>query len=217
MKLGRGYAQSARPNPNQNRSDLLFMPKISSSFTHLTKSKILVIGNICAGKTTLVRQFCDLLHMTPAILDEFRQQYGDGSIAGDYLAYHHLLLDCANPHPRILEFSGAGPHKWAIRLALQASHLPCAVVFVDTPVKTCITRAQGKIFDVPYPPWGVSPVDIIPALQLELEEDRVKGFWTASSNFVFAPYQADSSLKEFVKLLDQALKQLEDSPRATIK
>ncbi len=193
------------------------MKKAPPLFTRVSKSKVLVIGNICAGKTTLIRQLCPLLNGTPAILDDFRKQDGDGSIAGDYLAYYHLLLECASPHPRILEFSGAGPHKWAIRLALRESHLPCAVVFVDTPIKTCITRAQAKTFDVPYPGWGVAPVDIIPALQLELEEDREQGFWTSLSKFVFAPYKATISLEEFVKTLDQALHQLEDSSRATIK
>ncbi len=190
------------------------MPKISSLFPHISKSKILVIGNICAGKTTLIRQLRDVVHITPAILDDFRQQYGDGSIAGDYLAYHHLLLECAKISPRIVEFSGVGPHKWAIRLALKESRVPCAVIYVDTPVKMCITRAHAKKFDVPYPAWEVSPADIIPALHQELEEDREKEFWTVFPNFIFVPYQNNYPLPEFVKSLDQALIKLEDSSRA---
>ncbi len=193
------------------------MKKAPPQFAWVAKSKVLVIGNICAGKTTLIQQLCPLLNGTPAILDEFRRQYGDGSIAGDYLAYYHLLLACAKPSPNIIEFSGAGPHKWAIRLALKESRVPCAVVFVDTPVQTCITRALTKKFDVPYPAWDISPADIIPALQQELEEDCKQGFWTTFPHFVFTSYQDNCPVTDLVNSLDQAIKKLEDPSRARIK
>src|SRR5271157_2539160 len=104
----------------------------SSPSEALLPFKILLIGNICAGKTTLGTSLSQLIGVPLVALDDLRRQYGDGSIAGDYLAYYHFLLACASDAQTILEFSGAGPHKHAVRLALQESTCRCAIIFVDT-------------------------------------------------------------------------------------
>lgn len=206
------------PAPSKiSRNEGLHMPRVLARFARVSNSKVLVIGNICAGKTTLVQQLCPLLKGTPAILDDFRQKYGNGTIAGDYLAYYHLLLECASPQPRIVEFSGAGPHKWAIRLALQESHLPSIVIYVPTPVDTCIARARAKHFDVPYPAWNVAPADSIPAIDRELLEDINHSFWSCWPHSVFIRLPDSRPPELFLDMIEDILKEQEKGDSAESK
>ena len=161
--------------------------------------KILVIGNICAGKTTLALDLHHHLGFPLAILDDFRKQYSDGTIAGDYFACAYLLRACSGPGPAILEFSGAGPHAWAVRMALGESDLPCIVILVDTPIDTCIARATIKVFDVPFPDeWSVPVEQTIQSLSWQLAEDHVAVFWELGGNCHVLIHRNDQPIDQLI-------------------
>ncbi|NMC04334.1 MAG: ATP-binding protein [Candidatus Lokiarchaeota archaeon] len=153
--------------------------------------KILVIGNIGAGKSTLIAWLKDKIGYPVVGIDDLRMHFGDGTIAGEYLAQYHFLKACASRDALIIEFSGAGAHKHAIMLALKESTMQVHVILVDTPLSTCLQRRTDSAFTIPYPKWDVPISEVIPRLQAELDSDVNKGFWTAGGRFAFARIKSD--------------------------
>jgi hypothetical protein len=72
--------------------------------------KILLIGTMGSGKTTVAERLARDTGFLYASIDDCRVQYGDGTMAGEDLAWDHFLAICENPWPAVLEFSGCGPH-----------------------------------------------------------------------------------------------------------
>jgi hypothetical protein len=145
--------------------------------------KVLIIGNVAAGKSTLIAWFKNHIDHPVVSIDGLRSQFGDGTIAGEYLALHHFLKRCASRNSMYVEFSGGGAHKHAVMLALKESTMPVHVILVDTPLATCLKRIEGKKWLTPYPKWDVPTEDVLPRLMAELEADAAKGFWAAGGLF----------------------------------
>ncbi|MHA1847669.1 MAG: hypothetical protein ACTSXU_08490 [Promethearchaeota archaeon] len=140
--------------------------------------KILVIGNISAGKTTLISKLEKITKCPIFSIDNMRKTCGDGTIAGEYLAYHHFLRKCASTEDIFLEFSGAGIHKHAVRLALKEARMPVLLVLVLTSVETCLKRAKTfNIENTPYSQWGIEIDKVIMKIDKELQHDQETGFW----------------------------------------
>ena len=92
--------------------------------------KILILGNIGAGKTTVAKQLQQKIGYELCPIDDFRKEYGDGTVTGEYLALYHFLKECSNNRNAILEFTGAGCHEyywgsryWSQRLFWETPHL----------------------------------------------------------------------------------------------
>jgi shikimate kinase len=153
--------------------------------------KLLIIGNIAAGKSTFIAGLKKHVNYPVVSIDELRAQHGDGSIAGEYLAWHHFLKRCAANESMIVEFSGAGTHKQAVSLALKESTMQVHVVFVDTSLETCKARMAGRKWSTPYPRWGISTEAPMPKIHAELETDAQKGFWSSNQSFTFTRLNND--------------------------
>lgn len=120
--------------------------------------KILLIGTLGAGKTTVALDLAKKTGYPYTSIDECRIQYSDSTVHGEDSAWWHFLAACADPAPGILEFSGGGPHVCEVREALLDSGLPVAIIWLDLSLDTCIKRASLRQNNVPAPfPWG--PID----------------------------------------------------------
>lgn len=130
----------------------------------LAPRKILLIGTLGSGKTTLAEHLAQDTGFTYASIDECRIRYGDGTLSGEERAWDHFLEECSRPAPGILEFSGMGPDVEEVRCALLASGIPVSVIWIVLPLDTCITRALQRQKNIPAPfPWA--PVEYsIPAI-----------------------------------------------------
>ena len=117
--------------------------------------KILIIGTLGAGKTTFAEYVSKRMGIPFTGIDDCRRQLGDETFAGEYRAWARFIEVCSTPEASILEFSGGGPHVYAVRSALVQSGMPIYVIWLEPALDICIRRASGRTQDVPAPYiWG---------------------------------------------------------------
>jgi len=135
----------------------------------ISPRKILVIGTLGSGKTTLAKYLARDTGFPYASIDECRIRYGDGTVSGEDCAWDHFLEICSRSTPGILEFSGGGLHVDEIRMNLLCSAIPVSVIWLVLPLDTCITRALQRQKNIPAPfPWG--PIEYsVPAIHESIE------------------------------------------------
>ena len=135
----------------------------------LSPRKILVIGTLGSGKTTLAEYLARDTGFPYASIDECRIRFGDGTVSGEDCAWDHFLDICGNSTPAILEFSGGGPHVDEVRKNLLCSTIPVSVIWLVLPMDTCITRALQRQKNIPAPfTWG--PIEYsVPAIHDSIE------------------------------------------------
>ena len=152
--------------------------------------KILIIGNIGSGKTTIATRLKKKLSSLYISIDNLRKKYGDGSFEKEYLAWSQFLKYCEHTSEMatnsrqktiILEFTGAGCHKHSVKQALIKSKETTLVILIKTTIDTCISRLSMKNFDIPYP-WNYIPSPtLLYQLNNELNQDENSGFWQAEN------------------------------------
>jgi len=131
--------------------------------------KILLIGTLGSGKTTLAECLARDTGFPYASIDECRVRYGDNTLSGEDCAWDHFLEACGRPAPGILEFSGGGPHVDEVRESLLYSTIPVSVIWLVLPPGTCITRAMQRKKNIPAPFQWAPTEDAIPAVHDSIE------------------------------------------------
>jgi len=138
--------------------------------TMIQPQKVLLIGTMGSGKTTVAERLARDAGFSYASIDDCRLQYGDGTMAGEICAWDHFLAMCENASPAVLEFSGCGPHTGEVRDALLKSGIPVTVIWLVFPTHTCILRALQRNKDIPAP-YDWAPLEYaIPAFHDAIEE-----------------------------------------------
>lgn len=146
------------------------------------KMKILIIGTLGAGKTTLARALSDETGHPYTSIDDCRIGYSDGTIDGEETAWRYFLKACSDPSPAILEFSGMGPYACLVRDALLSSKLEVAIIWIDCPHDLCIERATKREIIIPAP-YVWAPIDYsVPAIHsgIEIAWEEI---WSAEPSF----------------------------------
>lgn len=148
----------------------------------ISPRKILFIGTLGSGKTTLAEYLARDTGFPYASIDDCRVRYSNSTVEGEDSAWDHFLEICGRPAPGILEFSGMGPHVGEVRENLLCSTIPVLVIWLVLPLDTCITRALQRQKDIPSPfPWG--PVGYsVPAIH-ESIECAWDGVWSREPGF----------------------------------
>ncbi|EHQ36140.1 shikimate kinase [Methanoplanus limicola] len=121
----------------------------------MSLQKILLIGTLGAGKTTISDVLSERLSLPYYSLDNFRLENIDNSYSGEYFAQYRFIEKCNNKESLILEFSGSGIHAENIYNALLQSGAEISVFWIDTPISVCNKRAKLRKNAVPAPyQWG---------------------------------------------------------------
>ncbi|MDX2282990.1 MAG: hypothetical protein NW241_02465 [Bacteroidia bacterium] len=112
--------------------------------------KILLTGNMGAGKSTVARQ---VLAAKPGLpfhaIDACRRQYGDGSMAQEAVARTAFLEAIQAAGPMLIECTGLGDLGLEVRAALGSD--PLTVILLEVPLPVCLARLAARTWDVPYP------------------------------------------------------------------
>lgn len=146
------------------------------------KMKILIIGTLGAGKTTLARALSHEIGHPYTSIDDCRIGYSDGTIDGEETAWGYFLKACSDPSPAILEFSGMGPYASLVRDALLSSKSSVAIIWIGFPHDLCIERATKQEIIIPAP-YVWAPIDYsVPAIQSGIEF-AWEEMWTKEPSF----------------------------------
>ena len=131
--------------------------------------KILVIGTLGSGKTTLAEHVANDSGFAYDSIDDCRTRYGDGTVSGEDRSWDHFLEICSRPAPGILEFSGGGPHVDEVRENLLSSTIPVSVIWLVLPHDTCIARALQRKKNIPAPFLWAPVHQSVPAIHDGIE------------------------------------------------
>lgn len=134
------------------------MPAARTTPTH---GKVVVIGNIGAGKTTLAQALARTLGLPVTALDDCRRQHGDGTAAGEAAAWAAFLTAAGSTTSAILECTGVGPFASLLRHALAKSGTRVAFLLLRAPIATCLERIRSRTWGIPYPEFGVPLPDVV--------------------------------------------------------
>ncbi len=145
-------------------------------------SKILLVGTMGSGKTTVAKRLAKDTGFPYTSIDDCRMKYGDGTMVGEDLAWDHFLAACANPAPAILEFSGCGPHAKETFDALRDFRIPVTIVWLAPPVETCIARALQRKQEVPAP-YAWPPLERAIPVFHDAIEDAWSSKWCREPSF----------------------------------
>lgn len=139
--------------------------------------RILCIGNIAAGKSTLCAALSTQINLPFFSIDECRRTYSDETPAGEANAWSQFLRLSQETMDGIFECSGGGPFVHLLRLALKSAHADLLVVYVLTPAEACRQRVHQRPVTVPYPDFGISLEATIPHVERELEK-MIQTVWS---------------------------------------
>jgi len=145
--------------------------------------KILILGNIGSGKTSLAKLVKDDLKIEFIELDEFRREYADGTISGEYLSFYHFFKAVSSHEKCILEFTGAGYHKHAIRKILEDSGTKVFVIILVSEISICKERIRNRKREMPPSSWDFNMTKHMQIIENELNNDYKNGFWKPSALF----------------------------------
>ena len=140
--------------------------------------KILIIGNIGCGKTTLGEALREKLGYKFVQIDEIRSKYiTDKKVSLEYLSLYHFIRAIEEYKDVILEFTGVGCHKYAIIRALELTGDSVLVIICKTnDLNTLKKRIQSKQYGYKNP-FDIDINKHIEFIQREIENDISSGFW----------------------------------------
>ena len=84
--------------------------------------KILLIGNIGSGKTMLGKKIQKLTGYRYVQIDKLREKYLKNAVSEEYYCLYQFLKSIEENENLILEFTGAGCHKFAVKRALELAN-----------------------------------------------------------------------------------------------
>lgn len=164
--------------------------------------KILIIGNIGTGKTTIGEKIQEILDYKIVQIDKLREKYLNYAVSGEYYCLYKFLKEIEGNKDIILEFTGAGCHKFAIKRALELTKDSVIVILCKTRELTLIIeRFKKKEFKY----RNVFEIDFdkhINFIEKELENDVLSGFWDDPPYFTFVNVYMNT-LEDLNKNLDK--------------
>ncbi len=152
--------------------------------------KILIIGNIGTGKSTLGKKIQDIICFEFIQIDELREKFLNDSISGEYYSLFQFLKYAESSQNVILEFTGVGCHKFAVRRALELNDDPKLVILCKTRIFSTIQERNKSKKSNYKNPFGIKIENHIEFIEKELNEDIIKNFWR-KENFQFIEVYMD--------------------------
>ena len=138
--------------------------------------KILIIGNIGSGKTTIGREIQKFTNYKFIQIDQLREKYLNEYVSEEYYCLYEFLKSIENISDIILEFTGVGCHKYAVKRALQLSNDIIIILCKNRSFELILERIENKKYSY-VPPFDINIREHIYFVKKELNEDLANKFW----------------------------------------
>ena len=153
--------------------------------------KILIIGNIGSGKTTLGKKIQEITGFKFVQIDELREKYLNNSVSGEYYSLHKFLKEIEDNENLILEFTGVGCHKYAIKKDLELNSDKIIIILCNTrDFNSILKRIENKNFNY-ISPFNEDIKEHSIFVNEELNLDLKNHFWNCE-NFEFFEFYMDN-------------------------
>ena len=146
--------------------------------------KILIIGNITSGKTTLGKKLEEMLEYEFVRIDSIREEHLDGTVSGEYLCLHNFIKKMEQKNNAMFEFTGAGCHKHAIKRVLEQYPGKKLIVLCRTSnIQIIEARIEKKTYSYEHP-FGIDIRQHIYKVEEELKDDIKNEFWKMNNSVI---------------------------------
>lgn len=155
--------------------------------------KILIIGNIGSGKTTLGKKIQELTCYKFVQIDSLREKYLNNSVSGEYYSLYKLIKHIEENLNLILEFTGVGCHKYAIKRALEIVNSNVIVILCrNRDFSLILERLENKQCNY-NSPLNADIEEHAVFIREEIGKDLENKFWNCD-NFKFYEVYMDNKL-----------------------
>lgn len=112
--------------------------------------KIIVMGNVGSGKTTLISSMLEHYQWDVVSIDDYRRSFGNGTRETELLARQNFAAGVISTCNQFVECTGFGEVSDSLFKKLQASNEPLVCLILDVPLKICRDRLALRKWDVPF-------------------------------------------------------------------
>ena len=149
--------------------------------------KILLFGNIGCGKSTLSVEIIKSNKRFMILnIDNFRRQYGDGTMKKEIFAKESFINSIDNNGSnQIIECSGLGDTGEMVFQKLSNSNDKIIIFLMLADSDVCINRLTNRIWDIPYPNNSTNVNKLIKKQDLIYKTDTLKNKWGSLKNVNF--------------------------------
>jgi len=171
--------------------------------------KILIIGNIASGKTTLGRKLSKQLGIPLIEIDKIREKYLHGKVSDEYFSLFHFLREAESDKSVILEFTGVGCHKYAVKRALELSgHKVLVIVCKTSNISILFQRLKNKKYSYKSP-FNIEIRKHILFIERELKKDLDDNFWRGKDFLVIeVSMDTPEDIDRNIVIIKNVLKQI---------
>lgn len=150
--------------------------------------KILIIGNIGSGKTTLGKEIQEYTCFKFIQIDEIREKFFEKNVSEEYYCLYQFLKAIEDIDDVILEFTGAGCHKYAIKRALELTKDNIIIIYCKNRDFSILLKClKYKELNENFP-FNTDIKNHINFIKEELDEKEVESFWKMNNSILINVY-----------------------------
>ena len=168
--------------------------------------KILLIGNIGSGKTTLGKKIQEFTGFKFIQIDEIREKFFDKKVSEEYYCLYEFIKAIENTNNVILEFTGAGCHKFAVKRALELSNDKVIIIRCNTrKFSTILERLKDKELNMSFP-FNTDVENHVQFIEEELNKGTLERFWELLNSFFIEIYM--NNLEDLIEGIEKIMDKL---------
>lgn len=138
--------------------------------------KIIVVGNIGSGKTTILKKLNDYFHYDEIMIDGYRMEYGDGSLESEFLARNNFFLAIESGKNQFIECTGVGKVAEDLFQHLKKFNEPVILLILSVKKEVCLKRVEKRDWQIPFPFKTESISEKISRIEGALNIERIKNY-----------------------------------------